>query len=256
MTLPSKSPQRLLIGAGCFADAQAALQLAEQIAGSLAGDLGGLLVEETIFTEVVDLPGQRVVTSSGTLVVAPSRQQVRTLIESDAKAFRDTLSGLAQSKACKWSFERRRGDLIGGLCAAAVGWDILILGHRETHRQAGKVVLITPPAFAQQSAVGFAEDLAKVLQVDLDVVSLGIVDTSVQQGGPRSSEDALLARVNRTNAAAVVLDLSAGPLHTHDQLRHLLAVARCPVLVLGAAQGEPSIAHTTHIPPVADGSES
>ncbi|MDU8925759.1 hypothetical protein RXV86_00015 [Alisedimentitalea sp. MJ-SS2] len=245
----------MLIGAGCFADAQAALQLAERIAGILAGDLGGLLVEETIVTEVVDLPGQRVVTSSGTLVVAPSPQQVRTLIESDARAFRDTLSGLAQSKACKWSFERRHGDLIGGGCAAAVGWDILLLGHRGTHRQDGKVVLIAPPTVAQQSAVELAKDLAEALHVDLIVVSLGAVETAVQQREPFASEADLLAHINRTNASAVVLDLAAGPLHTHDQLRHLLAVARCPVLVLGAAQGEPSIAHTTHIPPVSDGSE-
>lgn len=256
MTSPSKPSKRLLIGASCFADAKAALRLAERLGGTLFGELGGLLVEETIVTEIVDLPWQRVVTSSGTFVVVPSRQQIRTLVESDAKAFRDTLSGLAQSKARKWSFERRHGDLISGLCAAAAGWDILLLGHRETHRQAGKIVVIAPPVTAPQSAIELAEDLAKALRTELVTASIGTEETPAQQHMPFSSDAALLAYINRTSASAVVLDLSAGPLRTHDQLRHVLAAARCPVLVLGAAGGEPSIAHTTQIPPAPDGSEA
>lgn len=63
------------------------------------------------------------------------------------------------------------------------------------------------------------------------------------------TESELLARISRMNAAAVVLDLQAGPFHSHDQLRQLLAAARCPVLVLGAGQGTPSIPLTTQIPP-------
>jgi len=62
-----------------------------------------------------------------------------------------------------------------------------------------------------------------------------------------SSEAEILSRISRMNASVVVLDLSAGPFRTHDQLRLLLGVARCPVLVLGAAQAEPSIAHTAQI---------
>ncbi|SEQ14711.1 hypothetical protein [Thalassovita taeanensis] len=253
MSTPPKPPKRLLIGAGSFADALGALRLAERLAETLAGDLGGLLVEEAVVTEVVGLPGQRVVTASGTLVVAPTRQQVRTLMEGDAKAFRDTLSGLAQSRTRNWSFERRHGDLIGGLCEAARGWDLLLLGYRETHRRAGRVVLIAPPTGASQVAPDLAEDLAKALRTDLYVLSLD-ADAAMpeDEGGHReqfTSDTAMLGRISRMNASAVVLDLSTGPLRTHNQLRHLLAAARCPVLVLGAAQGEPSIEHTTQIPP-------
>lgn len=255
MTTPANSPKRLLIGAGSFADALGALRLIERSAGTLAGDIGGLLVEETVVSEVVDLPGQRIVTSSGSVVVAPSRRQIRTLMESDAKAFRETLSELARAKTRKWSFERRRGDLISGLCEASRGWDLLLLGHRETHRRAGRVVLISPPDAPSQTAVDLAADLAQALRSDLVALWLGsnTSDPKATLGGHEQfvSEAAMLARISRMNAAAVVLDLSAGPFRTHDQLRVLLAAARCPVLVLGAAQGEPSIAHTTQIPPVA-----
>jgi len=257
MSTPGNQPKRLLIGAGSFADAQAALRLAERLTETLVGDLGGLLVEETVVAEVVDLPGQRVVTASGTIVVAPSRDQVRTLMESDAKAFRETLSGLAQARAREWSFERRHGDLIGRLCEASTGWDLLLLGYRGTHRYAGPVVLITPSGASPQAKTELAADLARgmatALRTGLVALSLAtdIADPHAEGGNHEqfTSEAAMLARTSRINACAVVLDLSAGPFRTHDQLRRLLAAARCPLLVLGAAQGEPSIAHTTQIPP-------
>ncbi len=253
MTKPPNPSKRLLIGAGSFADALGALRLAEQLSETLTGDLGGLLVEETVVTEVVDVPGQRVVTSGGKVVVAPSPRQVRTLMESDARAFRDTLSGLAKAKMRKWSFERRHGDLISGLCEASRGWDLLLLGHREIHRRAGRVVLIAPPRAASQAVADLAGDLAQTLATDLVAVSLG-PDISEPNDAPEgrellTSEAAMLARISRINASIVALDLSAGPFHTHDQLRLLMAAARCPVLVLGAAQGERSIAHKTQIPP-------
>ncbi|MDU8913898.1 hypothetical protein [Aestuariicoccus sp. MJ-SS9] len=245
MSTPDKPPRRLLIGAGSFADAQAALRLADRLAETLAGDLGGLLVEETVLSGIVDLPGQRVVTSGGALLVAPSRRQVRTLFESDARAFRERLSGLARARMRKWSFERCHGDLIGGVCGAAKGWDILLLGHREIHRRRGRVVLIAPPGAGRSAAPDLAQDLAGMLHTDLVALSLG------PEAGQEhfATEPEMLARIGRISAAAVVLDLSAGPLRTHDQLRQLLSAARCPLVVLGAAQGEASIAHSTQIPP-------
>jgi len=258
MITPPKSPKRLLIGAGSFADAQAALRLTEQLAETFAGDFGGLLVEETVVTEVVDLPGQRVVTLSGTLLVAPSSRQVRSLIESDAKAFRETLSGLARAKTRKWSFERRQGDLISGLCEMATDWDLVLLGHRKIHRRTGRVVLIAPPGAGSQDAMNLAENLAKALRTDLRIFSLGAEhlepDDRRGDGERFSSKDAMLARLNRTNASVVVLDLSAGPFRTQDHLRYVLAAARCPVLVLGAANRESSMPHKAQISP-ASGSQ-
>ncbi len=241
--------RRILIGAGSFADARAALRLAERLAGDLAAELGGMLVEEAILYEIADLPKPRVITSSGTMIVAPSRARLRTLVEGDARAFRETLSALARSR--KWSFERRRGELISGLCQAARGWDLLLLGHRETQRLPGRVVLIAPPEGAGEAAAGLAGDLAAALRTDVVALRLG----PEQPGGTAQGsehlggEDALLARIGRIHAAAVVLDLSAGPLRTYDQLRRLHAAARCPLVVLGAGQGEPSLEHATQIPP-------
>jgi len=251
MTPAPKSARRILIGAGSFADARAALRLVERLTASLSAELGGMLVEETMLAELADLPRQRVITSRGTFVVAPSPSQIRIAIESDAKAFRQTLSALAQRQ--KWSFERRRGELISGLCETAKGWDVLLLGHRETHRLNGQVILIAPPADASQSAEDLAEDLASglgtsTIRLSMDPARPGTFDV-FPVTEHFADEDALLTRIGRIHASAVVLDLSAGPLRTYDQLRHLLAAARCPIVVLGAGKGEPQPEHATRIPP-------
>ncbi|MDJ0630119.1 MAG: hypothetical protein QNJ44_17830 [Rhodobacter sp.] len=240
-----------MIGAGSYAEARTALRLAERLAGTLATDLGGMLVEETIWADLAGLPKQRVITSSGTFIVAPSRRQIKTVAESDAKAFRQTLSALAPQE--NWSFERRRGELISGLCEAAKGWDLLLLGYRETHRLVGQIVLIEPPADAEQEARVLADDLAHALGTGTLAMTLGSAPQGGGVGPPDtehfSSEDLLLARIARLHASAVVLDLSAGPLRTYDQLRRLFAAARCPIVVVGAGRGEPSLEHSSQIPP-------
>lgn len=173
-------------------------------------------------------------------------------MESDARAFRASLSGLARAKTRNWTFERRHGELISGLCDAAKGWDLLLLGYRQIHRQAGRVVLIAPPKSASQDAVGLAQNLAQALRTNLFAFAIGPEPPRPEDHGLDCkwlfSEVEILSRISRMNASVVVLDLSVGPLRTHDQLRLLLGVARCPVLVLGAAQAKPSIAHTTQIP--------
>lgn len=247
MTTSAKPSRRILIGAGSFADARAALLLAERLGGMSAAEVGGLLMEEVILSEIADLPRQRVITSSGRLIIAPSQRQIRTLIESDAKAFQSMLSGLARTKKC--FFERRRGELISGLCDAAKDWDMLLLGHRDIHRLTGHVVLIAPPPNTSRASVNVAKELALALQTETTSVSFGEAAEKAHAEEYFSTEDALMTRVGRIHASAVVLDLSAGPLRTYDQLRRLLAAARCPIVVLGAAQGEPSVGHSTLIPP-------
>ncbi len=251
MSAAPKSSRRILIGAGSFADARAALRLVDRLAEGLVTEVGGMLVEETVVAELADLPRQRVITSSGTFVVAPSRRQIRTVIESDARAFRKMLSAMSQPQ--KWTFERRHGELISGLCEAAKGWDLLLLGHREIHRLTGRVVLIVPSVKASQTVEDLAEELASRLGTCTVRLSLVPAPAETPEISPQSecydSEDALLQRIARIHASAVVLDLSAGPLRTNDQLRHLFAAARCPIVVVGAGQGDPSIEHSTQIPP-------
>lgn len=243
--------RRILIGVGSFADAGAALRLAERLVANLTAEVGGVLVEETVLAELAEMPGQRVITASGAFIVAPSRHQIRTVADSDAKAFQQMLSGLTRSKDC--FFERRHGELIRELCEAAKAWDLLLLGYRETLRLTGRVVMLAPSAGASRAMLDLTEDLSRLLGASTVRMSLAPEPAeagNVPLGSEQfPSEEALLERIGRIHASAIVVDLSAGPLRTHDQLRRLFAAARCPVFVLGAGQGEPSLEHTTQIPP-------
>lgn len=232
---------RIMVGAGSFADAREALVLLDRLDGHRGGEIGGVLVEETICTETAGMPGQRVVTAAGVMTVAPSANQLRRQFENDARAFRDMLSAIAGHR--KWSFEHRQGELLGLLREAAGDWDMLLVGHRKTHRLPGRVILIGPPEGAGSRASGFAGDLARVLGTDVHRLSLlaeGQTPPGEIAGTERfTSEEALLDRLGRIPAAALVLDLTAGAPVGHDRLQALIAAARCPTFVLGPPRGAP-----------------
>lgn len=250
---PPKPKTRILIGAGCFADAEAAMRLVDRILTSLPAELGGVLVDEDVMGGGARWPGQRVVTMRGALVAPPSLPQIRTLQASDARAFRNRLAALARTQSLKWSFERRGGDLIHGMFEAAQGWDILLLGHRELHKRPGHVVILTSDPTASDRAAALARNLAGVLTTSVLTLCLSDKDAGSDATGSvritvRSPAD-LLAHLGRINAAAVVIDLATSPPQMQDQLRQLLDAARCPVAVLGMDQARLRIAHTTVIPP-------
>lgn len=251
----SGSHTRILIGAGCFADAEAAMRLVERILASYPAELGGILIEEDVMTNIVQLPGQRVVTSGGSLMIPPSARQIQTLAESDARAFREKLATIARARSTNWIFERRGGDLIHGLFEAAKGWDILLLGYREMHKRHGQIVVVTTASRGSPRANKLAGELAQVLETGVLVLSLSTENEETNLPDPsriaEESEPKLLAQLSRINASAVVIDLEASPLQTEDQLRQLLEAARCPVVVLGAEQGQRWIEHSTIIPPAA-----
>lgn len=236
MTPARPTSWRLLVGAGSFVDAKAALRLVEHFVARRVAELGGVFLEEVSLTEIADLRSQRVVTPGGMLKGPPSQQQWLQLFERDAKAFRDLLSQVAQSR--KWGFERRRGDLIGGLCEAAEGWDMLCVGQSAPYRSTGPVILIAAPQEASRLSADLAEELAAALDRNLLALSLSSNGEPFEPTRPNeihfADVEQLLARVARLPAAALVVDLGAGPFHDAADLRRLYTVARCPLLVLNA----------------------
>ncbi|MFC6637294.1 hypothetical protein [Sulfitobacter sediminilitoris] len=96
MTAPEDQGTGILIGASSFVDASEALRLIGRLMTDLRPRLGGILVEDAETTAVCALPNQRVVTASGTLALAPTLSQMRTLMEADARAFRQSLARIAE----------------------------------------------------------------------------------------------------------------------------------------------------------------
>lgn len=233
MTTAAGTRTRILVGAASFDDARTAMRMAELLAAHLPAEMGGILIDDTALADLARLPSQRVITPGGALTVLPSAREIESLLAGDARAFQRMLVELARQHTLKWSFERRQGELIGGLCEAARGWDVLLLGYRALHKRRGRVVLLAPDETLPARADALAHTLAHALATEMLTVRPGNNATFADGHHEHTDLDALLMRIGRLNAAAVVLDLDAGPLRTHDALRQLLHAARCPLLVLG-----------------------
>ena len=226
MSEAERTLRRIVIGAASFADAESALRIAERIVGPLVADLGGLMIEDTTVAALVGGPGRCIVATSGAVVVAPSARDFGLVVASQARAFETRLARLAEAHTLKWSFERRAGELVSGLFAAAREWDLLVVGQSQMHRHGGRVILLEPPAGAASPARMLAETVAGAL-------ATSVVALSSPAPTPEDVTT-LLERISRASAAAVVADLTAGPLRGEADLRRLVEAARAPVFVIGA----------------------
>lgn len=236
--------KRILVGAASFADARAALEILDRLADLGIGDVGGLFVEDSGVLEAVAPRLSAIVTPRGAIRSAPTRQSMRLIWQGDARAFREGLVRLATRRALRWSFDRRPGDPVAGLCGAAQSWDWLLIGHGDSGRQTGRVVGITHGGEAgEDSVTRLAEGLAHSLRTGLELLPDSL------------PEERMLARLERVHAAAVVIDVASGPFSGPEQIRRLVAAARCPVLVLGAARLPGLVAHSTQIPAPPEPSE-
>ncbi|SEO43101.1 hypothetical protein SAMN04490248_10564 [Salinihabitans flavidus] len=226
---------RILVGAGSYADARAALMIAERLAEMVRADLGGLLLEESGVFEGAISQAQRVVTLRGAQRLVPPPQERARLWEQEAIAFRNLLTDMAKRRAASWSFERREGETVGALCLAAREWDWLLIGHRKLGRHAGEVVAVLPGDGAQDGAGQLAETLARAL------------GTSVRTVAGDASQ--VIEKIGRLSVCAVVTDAGNGPFREAEQIRQLVDAARAPVLVMGASALCRTLEHSTQIPP-------
>lgn len=249
MTDDADNRTRIVIGASSFADASAALHLIEQVIRELRPNLGGLLVEETAWETLCDLPKQRVISDSGQMIVAPTRAQVSTLIEADARAFRTSLAKLAALVDAPWTFQRDVGDLVRTSLETGMASDILVFAHRHIHPVAGQVVLLSS-SVAAKNVTMLSQSLARRLRTrHLAMVVGGTEGAKADQAERFETLDDALSRLAKVNTQAVFLDLAHGPVQSPGQLRQLLDAARCPAFVFETRGAARTLAHSTHIPP-------
>lgn len=249
--------QRILIGAGSFADAAAALRIVEHLPGDFQAGLGGVLVEEVGMLATCQIPHQRVVLVSGTTTLAPSLSQMHTLLRADARAFQESLARTANPTGTNWVFARDKGELVGASLRAAQGWDVLVIGYRQVHKIPGKIVVLESVGQPSDAMGKTSNRLSHQLSADRIVYSVGrhgdmptgVLHSDTFQFG--SLEEALKA-LARTNAQAVLVDLIHGPVQNPDDLARLLEVARCPLFVFGTSGMNTMLEHSTQIPPIPD----
>lgn len=254
MNHPAASGTRILVGASSFVDARAALHLLSRLVDRLRPSIGGVLVEDTTSLAICTLPNQRIVTSSGTVALAPTISQIRTLIEADARAFKQSLAQLAGDAGAPWTFERDAGDLIQTGLHMARSWDILVLAHRNVHPVAGKVVLLESSSSADSPMAEMSKLLSAHLSAESVVLTVnkttpGASDDKTSYNQSYATLDEALGQLARLNAQAVLVDLSLGPIQTSEELHRLIEVARCPVFIFGTVSAARLLEQTTQAPP-------
>ncbi|MGC1505306.1 MAG: hypothetical protein WA782_14345 [Sulfitobacter sp.] len=246
---------RILVGAGCFVDAAAALRIVARLPGSSLAGLGGVLVEESDILATCQIPRQRVVLASGATAMAPNLSQVRALLKADARAFQQSLANTADPTGAGWVFTQDKGELVGTALHAATGWDVLVIGHRQVHAVPGKIVVLEATTPSRDSVTVVSERLSKQLSVERILFSVGTEGGMTTADHPPdgfrfASFDQALKALARTNAQAVLVDLSHGPVHDLADLVRLLEAARCPLVVFGASGMNALLEHSTQVPPI------
>ncbi|MCO4849072.1 MAG: hypothetical protein KC448_14005 [Yoonia sp.] len=247
--------QSILVGAGSFVDAAAALRVVEKLPSSFRANLGGVLIEELDTFAACQIPKQRIILLSGTTTLAPSQSQVRTLIEADARAFQSSLARAADPNGTNWVFAQYKGELVGTSLRAAKGWDILVIGYRRVHKIQGKVILLTALGRSSDEMDLASRNLSQQFAVDRIAFS---VKTDASDAARQLHSNAIefdtfndcLSALTRTNALAVLVDLKRGPVRNQIDLARLLEAARCPLIVFGASGAHALLEHSIQIPPI------
>ena len=257
MKVGTVSGLRILIGAGCFVDAAAALRIVERLPSRFRANLGGVLVDEVTTLATCKIPNQRIVMLGGTTTMPPSPEQARTLLRADARAFRNALARAAELIGTDWVFAQGRGELVGTAMRAATGWDVLVIGYRPVNKVPGKIVVLQPHLHVSDMLNEASAQLSQQLSADRVVFSVGGDATRFKAAQSMDTVqfetlDTALTELTRTNAQAVLVDMTQGPVQDLSELARVLEVARCPLLVFGLSSLNATLEHSTQIPPVPD----
>ncbi|MCC5971190.1 MAG: hypothetical protein JJU15_14700 [Pararhodobacter sp.] len=207
---------RLLIIAGCYADAAPAIGLAEALAQDLRAALIGVLAREPAIAAAIG-------TTAGALVQTAPRLRLASLAltpeglsaayAADARAFSSRLSLIAARASLHWEFRTDSGVSTELACAIRQPGDMVVLGYRRLWHAGGPVV-----ALCRDDDLG-TQELAASLARRLGRRAMML---PLQTADP-------LERIEAMSATALIL---APELARHPaRLRALAEAARCPVLI-------------------------
>lgn len=202
--------RRVLLMAGCFADAAQSIELAVAVAARMQASLEGVLALDP------RAEGAALVRSGarGATGVALSRESLRLAYAADARAFRQRLDQAAAAASLHWSFRTDAGLVADLALEMRRPGDAVIIGHRRLLGLRGPVVSLDTVESGSAAQLGMA--LARTLGLRLRLLP---ADT------PPAEIDVL--------AASVIVLPHQLPLN-RPHLNVLIEAARCPVL-LGAS---------------------
>ncbi|PWE31404.1 hypothetical protein DDZ14_12890 [Maritimibacter sp. 55A14] len=246
-TEPTVIRHRVILGATCYADAEAALHLAVELGRRLGAEIQGLLVSDETILSAAGHPKARVVSYSGTSVSQVTAEAMRSAFRADARLFERQLQRRAAAAALGVSFRAEPGRLASVLAGAAGAGDLVIFGYRRAIRDGDSVVLVAGGDGMTTDALRTAVQLRAILRKRLVVLTAAtrqreVVAALADLGeGPAelrvvSSDADLLRALDRMSPAAVVMASAPADLALVVQV---VEAARSPVIVPFGDAGPP-----------------
>ena len=228
---------RVILGASCYPDAEAALALALDLARQLGAELHGVFVRETAVL-AAGYAHSRVVSYSGQRETGLTAGALARAFRADARRFEGLLARRAKAAALVSSFREAEGHLQEELRRSAAAGDILISGFKPILTAAGCIAVILAEG---QAVPGFALRLARTVRKPL--VALVACAPQAQPGsaaapaGPPgdvaetrlcAEPGVLLRQLEHMSPAAVIV---AAPLAGLPPPARIQEAARCPLVL-------------------------
>lgn len=215
--------RRIIVGATCFADADAAIEMAANLAHMVKGEVLGLLVEDDSILHYADLPFAKTLTFQHGKAQPVTRKTMDSAFQRDARNFERRLASAADQIAVKWSFERKRGQMMPLLHSAANAGDFIFLGYKKTGLPRGEIVFID---FVDKDATPEL-DLSKAIAAEM---RLGLKTINLSQAKNQNNGSVAIALnyLRKTSPTAVIVVTDNK--HNLDLL-DILETARCPVIL-------------------------
>jgi len=224
--------RRVLVLAGSYADAEAAIPLAVRLASLSRAEITGVLAEDPA---ALDLPGPAIATLAGGLVEITAERMLAAF-RADARAFEARLGRAATQASLGWRFVHERGALHEVLWRLARRDDVMLVGYRRPLRLRGPVVALSEGG---GGAVALAPALARAMRLPLLTLSVGDPQEHAAGSTQVSVPDmaAALRMLDTLAPTVLVLDGGASARATGPALRALIETARCPILLQNGAAG-------------------
>ncbi|CUH98278.1 hypothetical protein [Leisingera aquaemixtae] len=232
---------RVILGASCYPDAEAALALALDLARQTGAELHGVFVRETALL-AAGYAYSRVVTYSGQRQTGLTAGALAKAFQADARRFEGLLARRAKAAALVSSFSEAEGHLQEELRRCAAAGDILISGFKPILPAAGCIAVILAEG---QAVPGFALRLARSARKPL--VALVACAAAAQTGpaaapaaapaGPPgdvaetrlcAQPEVLLRQLEHMSPVAVIV---AAPLAGLPPPARIQEAARCPLVL-------------------------
>ena len=222
---------RVILGATCYCDAEAALTIATELARHTGAELHGVLVRDEAILSITNRPFAGIVSYSGVQATEVTTDAMFRAFQADARRFEHQLLRRAKAAALQSAFREIKGRLPEAMRKTAGSGDFIIVGFKRAVRDSNDIVLVigegtTVPEFAEALAKKFRKRLVVLRPKDLKS------DQQIENQ-PRDSPDGLLTRLDQMSPAAVVL---AEPISGLPSLMRIVDAARCPV-ILSLTQG-------------------